>query len=153
MREIWNDDDALLAALREAIQAADDVPPSFIEAGKAAYTWHNIDAELAELTYDSAHDDARTPVATRAEPAPLRALTFVSPGLTIELEVNDEALLGQLVPPQEGEVQIHTADGPTVRASVDEIGCFVIRPAPAEAFRLYCRTADGTSVLTGFVTL
>jgi hypothetical protein len=30
------------------------VPADFIEVGMAAYAWHNIDAELAALTYDSA---------------------------------------------------------------------------------------------------
>ena len=41
-------DDALLAALREALAARDAVPASFVEAGKSAYAWHNIDAELAK---------------------------------------------------------------------------------------------------------
>ena len=29
------------------------VPEWFVETGKNAYAWHNIDAELAQLTYDS----------------------------------------------------------------------------------------------------
>ena len=32
---------------------AEAVPPEFVEAGKNAFAWHNIDAELAQLTYDS----------------------------------------------------------------------------------------------------
>ena len=50
------DDDELLAALGEAIQAREEVPEWFIETGKNAYAWHNIDAELARLTYDSSRD-------------------------------------------------------------------------------------------------
>ena len=47
------DDDELLAALGEAIRAREEVPEWFVETGKNAYAWHNIDAELAQLTYDS----------------------------------------------------------------------------------------------------
>jgi hypothetical protein len=36
---------------------------------------------------------------------------------------------------------------------VDEIGCFAIDPIPDGPFRLRCRTADGTDVLTGWITL
>jgi hypothetical protein len=36
---------------------------------------------------------------------------------------------------------------------VDEIGCFAVEPIPASPFRLRCRTADGTDVLTGWITL
>jgi len=48
----WNDDEKLIEALREAFASADDVPAAFVEAGKAAFAWRTIDAELAALTYD-----------------------------------------------------------------------------------------------------
>ena len=54
--ESWADDDQLFAALKEAMRAARAVPPEFVEAGKSAYAWRNIDAELASLTYDSTRD-------------------------------------------------------------------------------------------------
>ena len=44
------DDEELLAALRQALTARRAVPPEFVEAGKNAFAWHNIDAELAQLT-------------------------------------------------------------------------------------------------------
>ena len=43
----------LLAALRAALAEYESVPPEFIEAAENAFAWHNIDAELARLTYDS----------------------------------------------------------------------------------------------------
>ena len=52
----WEDDDALLAAVKRAIREAEDVPPEFVEAAKTSFAWHNIDAELAALTYDSSAD-------------------------------------------------------------------------------------------------
>ena len=80
------DDDRLLAALGQALKAREAVPAWFIETGKSAFAWHNIDAELAQLTYDSARDQ-RAVAVLRSETASIRALTFTSAHLTLELEV------------------------------------------------------------------
>ena len=148
MRDWQWDDDAFEAALREAL--SETVPPEFVEAGKATFTWHSIDIELAALTYDSA---ALTSVAsTRADAAPVRALTFASPEVTIDLEVTPDVVFGQVAPPRSGSVAVHVADRQVCQVEVDESGYFVIRPAPAEPFRLLCRVAGGTDVLTGWVS-
>ena len=145
------DDDELLAALGEAIQAREEVPEWFIETGKNAYAWHNIDAELARLTYDSSRDlDAVAVV--RSEAASIRALTFTSAQLSIELEVTAGSLVGQIIPPRAGTLEVHTTAGVT-SSPVDEIGCFSVTPIPNSPFRLRCRTEDGTDVLTGWITL
>jgi hypothetical protein len=73
------DDDELLAALGEALKAREAVPEWFVETGKNAYAWHNIDSELAQLTYDSASEresDRDLVAAVRSETASIRALTF-----------------------------------------------------------------------------
>jgi len=36
---------------------------------------------------------------------------------------------------------------------IDDIGCFTIEPVPASPVRLRCRIADGTDLLTGWITL
>jgi hypothetical protein len=149
----WNDDDQLLSALDNALRSARAVPRELVEAGKAAYAWHDIDAELAALTYDSALESRHAPAVTRAEPAPLRTLTFVSAQLTIELEVTDDALLGQVVPAQAGALEVRLANRQIITAAVDELGWFVIRPVPAASFRLHCRTASGASVQTDWISL
>ena len=151
MPDGW-DDERLLAELGEALRARWAVPAEFIQAGKAAYAWHNIDAELAQLTYDSSHD-SDSAVAMRAETASIRALTFTSAHLTIDLEVTQDSLLGQITPAQTGtaEIQAQTGAGETV--PINEIGCLAIQPIPARPFRLHCHTADGTDVLTGWITL
>src|SRR5262249_46781963 len=105
MPDGWNDDDELLAALRDALAARRAVPQEFVAAGQAAYTWHGVDAELARLTYDSMQE-AHLQEALRAEAASLRTLTFRSARLTIELEVTEESLLGQIVPVQAGHVEV-----------------------------------------------
>jgi hypothetical protein len=150
MPDIW-DDDQLLALLQEAQREGREVPPSFTEAGRNAFAWRGIDAELAQLTYDSELDQDAAGV--RAEAASIRALTFTSPHLTIELEVGEDALLGQLVPTGEGTIEVLTRAGVTALIPVDEVGCFPVSPIPASPFRLRCRTAAGPSVVTGWITL
>jgi isoaspartyl peptidase/L-asparaginase-like protein (Ntn-hydrolase superfamily) len=145
------DDDQLLAALGEAMRTRREVPEWFVETGKNAYAWHNIDAELAQLTFDSSRDHD-TVGAVRSEAASIRALTFTSGRLSIEMEVGEGSLLGQVIPPGAGTLEVHTRAGVT-SSSVDEIGCFAVTPIPASPFRLRLRTEDGADVLTGWITL
>jgi hypothetical protein len=149
--EGW-DDDALLAGLKQALGARRAVPPEFVETGKNAFAWHNIDAELASLTYDSALDSDRTLV-LRAESASVRALTFSSPHLTIELEVTPDALVGQVIPAQAMTVTVQPRTGEETELATDEIGCFSIQPIPAVTFRLHCQAAGDIDVVTGWITL
>ena len=151
MADAW-DDDRLLAALDEAVRTRREVPEWFVETGKNAYAWHDIDTELARLTYDSRQDDVRGAAVMRSESASIRALTFTSPGLSIELEVASRSLLGQIIPPRAGTLEVHTTAGVT-GWPVDEIGCFTVDPIPSSPFRLRCRLQDGTDVLTGWITL
>jgi hypothetical protein len=146
------DDDRLLAALGQALKAREAVPEWFIETGKNAFAWHNIDAELAQLTYDS-EQDRRAVAVLRSETASIRALTFTSAHLTLELEVTGNSLLGQALPPRAGELEIQTKAGVVSTTEVDEIGCFSLDPIPDCPFRLRCRTADGIDVLTGWITI
>lgn len=148
----WDADDDLLAAVKVALREADDVPASFIEAGKSSFTWRNIDAELAALTYDSAQD-ALAGAATRAEPAALRCLTFGASRHTIELEIIADVLHGQVVPPQAGEAEVRHADGTVTASTINDVGYFTASPVPTGTFRLHCRTADGAIVQTDWITL
>jgi hypothetical protein len=88
----------------------------------------------------------------RSEAASIRALTFTSAQLSIELEVTAGSLVGQIIPPRAGTLEVHTTAGVT-SAPVDEIGCFAVAPIPTSPFRLRCRTEDGADVLTGWITL
>ncbi len=150
MTDAWlDDDDALLGALKVAL--ADDVPASFVEMGKASFTWRDIDAELAALTYDSAYD-LLAGSATRADPAAARNLTFEARDLSIELEIVGDVLHGQLVPPQAGQVEIRRADGTSSATSANDVGYFTITP-PTCRFRLHCRTTADVVVQTDWITL
>jgi hypothetical protein len=147
--DAW-DDEQLLALLKQSLQARKAVPPEFIQSGKNAYSWHNIDAELAQLTYDSTRDGA---LGVRSEAASVRSLTFTSAHLTIELEVNEDSLFGQAVPAQEGTIEVRTQAGVIASIPIDKVGYFIIRPIPPGPFRLHCRTTGGSDVLTGWITL
>jgi hypothetical protein len=151
VRSGW-DDERLLAALSEAMKARAAVPSWFIETGKNAFAWHNIDAELAQLTYDS-NEDQLEAVAMRSETASIRALTFTSDHLTLELEVTGNSLLGQIFPARAGVLEIHTRAGEISTTEVDEIGCFSVDPIPGVPFRLRSGASDGTQVLTGWITI
>jgi len=151
----WGDEE-LLDALRQAFAARRAVPPEFVQAGQNAFAWHNIDADLAQLTYDST-DRTEELVATRAqEEAAIRVLTFTcaQAGLQIELEVQEDALAGQILPMQSAAIELQTKTGTQQPISADEVGCFWISPIPSEDFRLRCRPVAGNAeVVTVWVRL
>jgi hypothetical protein len=144
-------DDELLEALQRAVSARKAVPDDFVAAAKDAFAWHNIDAELARLTYDSR--DAEHALATRTEAASIRALTYTSGRLTIELEVTQNSLVGQVVPAQPAVVSVLPRAGDELVITADEIGCFSVEPIPVGQFRLRCRTSGGVETMTGWITL
>ncbi len=146
------EDEQLLVALGHAVRARESVPADFVTAAKNAFAWHNIDAELAQLTYDSTRDLDPAP-STRTETASIRALTFTSAHLTIELEVTPESLIGQVVPGQPGTIKVQQNVGAETAVTADEIGLFAIEPIPSGSFRLHCRTDTGVEVLTGWISL
>lgn len=156
MRDDW-DDEQLLEALRESVRVRLAVPPWFAQTARNAYAWFDIDAQLARLTYDSSHDKeletTLRSVSLRSEPASIRALTFTSARLAIELEVTADSLIGQIVPPRQGSLEQESRSGETATVSIDEIGCFWIQPVPDGPFRLRCRTEDGLDVVTNWFTL
>jgi hypothetical protein len=143
-------DEQLLAELREALTTAEQVPSGFIAAGKAAFAWRTVDAELAALAQEVSDADALAGV--RAERAAVRALSFLASDISIELEVTPDALLGQLVPARPGTIEVQTQEGGRQAVTVDESGWFAIRPLPNTMFRLHLQTAND-NVITEWVRL
>ena len=150
-RQLWDDDDALLAELGAALRGIGHVPGTVVSDGTAAWAWRGVDAELelASLVLDSCLEET---AAVRGAPtAGPRLLVFDGGGLTLEVEVGDDALVGQLLPPAAGEVAVVAADGSETTVSSDEVGCFTL-PLPSGPARLRARTADGT-LLTDWLSL
>lgn len=143
-------DERLLAELRDALLATQLVPREFVAAGKAAFAWRTVDAELAALSYDSSTAEALA--GTRAEHAGVRALSFRASDVSVELEVMSDAVLGQLVPPRPGQIEVQSQDDARQQVTADETGWFTIRPLPRTTFRLHVRTASA-NLITEWVTL
>lgn len=129
MRHDWDSDEVLLDALRDALSTPPgEVPPEFVEAAKAAFTWRSIDEELLLITsYDSVLDD--TLFARARSTATARQLVFDADGVTLQVEVSADGITGQLIPAA-GDVTLVTPNGDAETAPVDELGTFVMNSAP-----------------------
>lgn len=147
----WESDEELAADLAAAILTEQAVPERFVAAGKAAFAWRTVDAELAQLVADSAGQDALA--GTRADHAEVRTVTFAAGDVTIDVEIAPDALLGQVVPAREGELEVVERDGATRTTAVDDVGWFTLRPGPAGTFRLRFRSPGRRDVLTAWITV
>jgi hypothetical protein len=143
-------EDRWLALLADALQDQPTVPRHVVEAAYAAYTWGDPDAELAKLTYDSDQEELAA-AGTRSQQASLRSLTYTGPTVSIELMVEHGAVLGQLVPAQQGTLVVAYHDGSTSTLPVDGLGCFALSPAPAAPFQL--RLTGEVVVVTDWIRL
>ena len=105
-----HDDDQLLAALGAVLDEAEPIPSHLHAYASALFELGGLDAELAELTFDSLIDDA--PVLVRASEQP-RVIVYTGAMLSIEIEITAEALLGQLAPPGPASVTLQTPTAST----------------------------------------
>ncbi|MER5430067.1 hypothetical protein [Streptomyces sp. NPDC002588] len=129
--------------LRQAAAILDPVPAELRLLAVEAYALHDLDARIAELTFDSLTDA----IPVRGAVDVPRMLTFHTGGLTVDVEVTDEGLMGQLMPPQPASVEV--LHGPRASASLtaDELGRFACDAPPAGPFALRLRTG-GEVVVT-----
>jgi hypothetical protein len=120
------DDARLEEELRELAARLEPVPDRLVQAALDAYAWRTIDAELAELAFDSLADQDEAALVRGQQQE--RLLSFRARGLTIEVEVSAAGparrLIGQLVPPQRAEVEIRHQDE-TMTVATDEFGRFI----------------------------
>ena len=149
----WDAEDvALLEELREAGRL--DAPPAeSIAAAKSSFVWRTLDAELAELVYDSVLDESALAVVRSSQPPQL--LTFEAPALTIEIEAAvtgaRRRLVGQLVPPQAGRIEVRHVGG-IVTVDADEMGRFTADDLTPGPVSLHCsRAGQSVGVTTDWV--
>jgi hypothetical protein len=137
------DDAWLEEELRGLAARLEPVPDRLVQAAVDAYAWRTVDADLAELVFDSLADQDEA--ALVRGPQQERLLSFRAGGLTIEVEVTaagpSRRLIGQLVPPQRAEVQIRHQDE-VVTLITDEFGRFIAESLPAGPVSLRCGPAD-----------
>jgi hypothetical protein len=147
--------DPLWQEVMTLVARADPLPPEIPRLGHSSLTWRTIDAELAELAYDSV---GALPVGVRGSQGP-RTLTFEAPGLTLELQLvaarDRRRLIGFLLPAQEASIMVRHGDGiDAVRA--DQFGRFVVDDLAAGPATLRCHLAGREGdrpVVTDWVNL
>ena len=139
-------DEQLLRDVAQAIAEADEVPEAVLDAAKASFTWRTVDAELAELVFDSASEEL---AGVRSSPAATREMTFRAPGVEIEVAVLSEGsrrIVGQLVPPQRAEIELRY--GSEVKRVVsDNLGRFALHDVPVGPISLRCTFGEDASVV------
>jgi hypothetical protein len=149
-------DDELLAELRALFAELDPPDPVLVEQARMAFSWRTIDADLAELAYDSLADrEVLAAVRDSGLPGGPRLLGFDTElageddGLAVEVEVSVErggpVLVGQLMPPTPATVTVHRFAAAPRSATVvpaDDLGRFRIDPVPPGPVRLRIETAD-----------
>jgi hypothetical protein len=141
-------DDQVFLDLKAAIATSDPVPVHVIDAALASRTWRRVDAELAELVYDSLLEAALV-----RDGAGARQLTFESPELTVEVEVGVAALDGQLVPPQPANVVVRHRGG-SVTVAADHLGHFHVDGVPHGPLSLRCVShVSGVAIATSWVVI
>ena len=143
------DDDALMQLLAEAEAAREHVSDQARTAARAAFAWRTIDDELMELTFDSGLADA---LAVRDAPTDTRVVGFRGTALTLELERDGEALVGQVVPGRACTVTLITRAGEVADTTTDESGFFSLALVGQAPWRLRVEV-DGQAESTGWLTL
>lgn len=151
--EDQDDDLELVDRLGAIARTVDGPPAEVVAAARAAFTWRTIDAELAELVYDSWLDD-QVLTGVRAAGG-LRRLRFDAEELKLEVEVEAVdgsgcQLVGQVVPPRPGVVEVRHAER-SLSVPVDGLGRFSVPRVPSGNISLRCRAEGGPTVDTTWV--
>jgi hypothetical protein len=137
-------DDRLIELLGQALDTADPVPERVLEGARGAFTWRTIDTELAELVFDSAHEES----GVRATDMN-RQITFQAPGVEIEvmlIENGTRRLIGQLVPPSAKRVELVGTDR-VFTTETDRLGRFTFDDVAPGPVRLLVLEDDGAPLV------
>ena len=129
-------DTLLEEELRQAAAILDPVPAELRRVAVDAFALHDLDARVAELTFDSLLDG----IPVRGVADPPRMLTFSTDGLTVDVEVTADGLIGQLLPPGPAGIEVLSGPRAHARLTADDMGRFTGDAPPAGPFALRLRT-------------
>ncbi|NRQ37857.1 hypothetical protein HII36_39415 [Nonomuraea sp. NN258] len=133
--------------LREIANRLDPVPAELLEDAMRAYALRTLDAELAELTFDSWDVVS----ATRVRGGGPRLLTFTSRDLVLELEVSGARLVGR-TSGGPAEIGVQRRDDET-RLRSDALGRFTADALQPGPLRLRVSPAQGDPVVTCWIRI
>ncbi|MFE0514521.1 hypothetical protein [Streptomyces sp. NPDC058964] len=129
--------------LRRAAAILDPVPTELRQLAIEAYALHDLDAQIAELAFDSLVDA----IPVRGATDPPRMLTFRAGELTVDVEVTGEGLMGQVLPPQPARIEVLGGPQAAAQVPVDAMGRFTSAAPPTGPFALRLR-AGGDVIVT-----
>ena len=119
------DDDRLLAVVGEVLAEDEPISAAMASAVEAeAFAMRRIDAELAELLFDTAADAA---TAVRGDGS--RSLSFAAAGRELDVELQPDATLVGRVSPADVPVMVEGPAG-TVAVAPDQLGRFTAATPP-----------------------
>lgn len=154
LTERWAQDDPLSADLGDAL-AEQALTERVIAGSRVAFAAHrgmvaassDLDLELMllALVYDSHAEAAPTGVRDRAGGIS-RTLVFESEDLGVEVEVEEDSIEGQLIPPRAGRVTLRSPDATLASTETDEVGYFRFDVHPGGPLRLECSNGSGACV-------
>ncbi|MEU2062783.1 hypothetical protein [Streptomyces sp. NPDC013455] len=122
--------------LRQAAAVLDPVPAELLQTALDAFALHDLEARLAELTFDSLVD--ALPV--RGVMDPPRMLTFRAGEVSVDVEVTPDGLIGQVLPPQSARIEVLGGPQTARPVTADTLGRFTSDIPPAGPFALRLRT-------------
>jgi len=134
--------DLLEEELRRAAAILDPVPPELRQIAVEAFALHDLDARIAELTFDSVVDALPVRGATDMP----RMLTFHAGGVTVDVELTAQGLMGQVLPPQTAGIEVLSGPQAGWALETDPMGRFTYGEPPAGPFALRLRTGEGVLV-------
>jgi hypothetical protein len=144
------DDHETMEILREALSPGpsgdEDPPDRVVEGAYAAGSWVVLDAQLAELVADSAH--TRAAMGVRAPLADPHQMTYRLHDLTVECELDADALLGEVTPAQVLRLELVQPDGTHRPVDLDADGRFLVRPRPRGPVAIRCTRTGGPAIVT-----
>ncbi|MEV0237285.1 carboxypeptidase-like regulatory domain-containing protein [Nonomuraea sp. NPDC050786] len=135
--------------LRAAAERLDPVPAELFEEAMRAYALRSLDAELAELTFDSWDELSATRVRGGGR---ARLLTFAAGEVVVELEVSGGRLVGRLSGGGPADIVLQRRDGGT-RVRADELGRFTTGELAPGPLRLRVSPEGGGPVVTTWILL
>ncbi|MFF6947227.1 hypothetical protein ACFZAD_00995 [Streptomyces iakyrus] len=128
--------------LRQAAAVLDPVPAELQQIAVDAYALHDLDARVAELTFDSLVDALPVRGATDTP----RMLTFRAGEVTVDVEVTAQGLMGQVLPPQPARIEILGGPRPCSALTADDLGRFTGDVPLSGPFALRLRTGGDVVV-------
>jgi hypothetical protein len=144
-------DESLIAALRAGLDQSDPVPGDVTAFAKAAFTWRDIDAELASLDFDSAESGQEVGVRSSAT---ARMISFQAGQWMLDIEYDEIAgrLLGVISPEAPFSIDLHTS-GAFFTTESDPSGRFQAEGVARGPLSMVLRFLDGQVVKTQWVVL